>query len=245
MKKNYLFIIVISLIFVTSCNNTNSSTEQNGNFTSTTNKIYNIIGKNVVVRSGPGENHDKIINKKATEALGETNYCEVDNSVKIIIEETKGEWTKIKVVEPDWLSETHNGWIPTSNIQIDNNKNQITGTLDKNSYEIIKKVEKKVFTNYYVLIKIENLNEEIVNDFVAKFRKEYCLMSSNVNVYDTKSIIDLIEKYPLEGKEYINVADHFVAQSSFDSPETIWWYPFQDIKYKENGGNNWKKEKIK
>ena len=55
MKKNYLFIIVISLIFVTSCNNTNSSTEQNGNFTSTTNKIYNIIGKNVV-DYGPSQN---------------------------------------------------------------------------------------------------------------------------------------------------------------------------------------------
>lgn len=245
MKKNYLLIIVISLIFVISCNDKNSNTGQNKNDTSATNNIYNIIGKNVVVRSGPGENFDKIINKKATEALGETNYCEVDNSFRIIIEETKGEWSKIKVLEPDWLSETHNGWIPTANIQMDSNGAQITEALDKNSYEIIKKVEKKVVTNYYVLIKIENFNEEIVNDFVVKFRREYCSTSSNVNVYDTKSISDLIERYPLEGKEYIKVADHFVAQSSFDSPETILWYPFQDSKYKENGGNNWKKEKIK
>jgi hypothetical protein len=47
----------------------------------------------------------------------------------------------------------------------------------------------------------------------------------------------------LGNKDYLKVADHFVAQSTFDMND-VWLYPFQDIKYKELGGKNWKKKPI-
>jgi hypothetical protein len=40
----------------------------------------------------------------------------------------------------------------------------------------------------------------------------------------------LVTKYPIEGKEHIKVADHFVAMSSFDAMD-VWMYPYQDFKY--------------
>jgi hypothetical protein len=55
----------------------------------------------------------------------------------------------------------------------------------------------------------------------------------------------LIDSYPLVKNDYLKMADHFVASSSFDAPNSIMWYPFQDIQYKEYGGKNWKKEPIK
>jgi hypothetical protein len=53
----------------------------------------------------------------------------------------------------------------------------------------------------------------------------------------------LVTIYPLGNKDYLKVADHFVAQSTFDMND-VWLYPFQDIKYKELGGKNWKKRPI-
>ena len=63
--------------------------------------------------------------------------------------------------------------------------------------------------------------------------------------YDSKEIYPLCKQYPLEGNDYILVADHFISESSFDCPNEIWWYPYQDSLYKKYGGRNWKKEPIK
>jgi hypothetical protein len=52
-------------------------------------------------------------------------------------------------------------------------------------------------------------------------------------------------KYPLSDSEYLRIADQFIAESTFDAPNSVWMYPYQDIKYKELGGKNWKREPIK
>lgn len=208
--------------------------------------IYNIEGEDIVIRVGPGENYDKLINKKATEALGETHYAQVDYTVKVIIEESNGDWSKIKVVEPDWLSSSHIGWIPTKNIIMDKkDENEELEKLDPNSYEILKTEHNAAVENFHVLIKFSDFDKDKIFDFVKKFRNENCTRNCNIMVYDTKSILPLIDKYPLQGKEYIELADHFVAMSSFDAPNLKSWYPFQDFQYKEYGGKNWKKEEIK
>ena len=73
--------------------------------------IYKISGSEVNVRKGPGVNFSKIINQKATEILRTTQYITVDNSVTIYEECTQGEWSKIRVTDPDWLSKSHRGWV--------------------------------------------------------------------------------------------------------------------------------------
>jgi hypothetical protein len=117
--------------------------------------------------------------------------------------------------------------------------------LDKQTYEIMKTESRPAVTNYYVLIKMPDLNQEKVRVFISRFRSEIAIQKSNVYIYDSKSIQPLIDIYPLEGADYLNVADHFIAASVFELPDEMEWYPFQDLLYKEYGGTNWKKEPIK
>jgi hypothetical protein len=77
----------------------------------TNTKIYGIKGEDILIREGPGKQYPKIVNQKATDILKELEYIQVDNSCKVLVEETKDGWSKIRVVEPDWLNETHIGWI--------------------------------------------------------------------------------------------------------------------------------------
>lgn len=209
-------------------------------------EIYGIEGENIVIRKGPGDNYDKLINEKASEALKEIQYAQVDYSVKIIINETNGDWSKIRVIDPEWLYYTHIGWIPTKCILKGNTDSEsIIENLDSKDYEIIKTSHDSSVQNFHVLIKQKEFDNETVFQFVKRFRHEHCTMNCNVFVYDSKSILPLVDKYPLEGKEYLNLADHFISMSSFDAVNIKSWYPFQDLRYKEYGGKNWKKEPIK
>jgi hypothetical protein len=209
-------------------------------------EIFGITGEDIVIRTGPGDQFDKLINQKATEALGYTYYANVDYSFKVTIDEEKGEWSKIKVVEPEHLSASHIGWIPTKNIlKKSTNKEIVIENLNSKNYEILKTNHTPSVQNFHVLIKQKGFDKETVFLFVQRFRHEYCSKNSNVYVYDSKSILPLIDKYPLEGAEYLKLADHFVSMSTFDAKDIKSWYPFQDIQYKEYGGKNWKKEPIK
>ena len=74
---------------------------------------YDIDGEDIFIRRGPSEKFDRIVNEKASSVSTVTQYIQVDYSVKVIIIETNGNWSKIKVVDPSWLTDTHIGWIPT------------------------------------------------------------------------------------------------------------------------------------
>lgn len=86
------------------------------------NSIFGIEGEEIVIRKGPGNEFDKLVNQKATEILHKTQYASVDYTCKVEAIEEKNGWTKIIVVEPNWLSESHQGWIETKYIL--KNKNQ-------------------------------------------------------------------------------------------------------------------------
>lgn len=252
MKINLLNLL-ISLLFV-ACGN---SERQMGDGSSSINEEfllqdsngsnkYSIIGTGIALRDGPGNSSERLINKKASESLGETVFLEVDNSCKVEILERDKEWSKIAVVEPDWLKNTHIGWIESKNILTNDATNLSTdgGSINNNVYEIIKIEEEKLVTNFYVLWKGELISQQALNDFDKRFRKEYCKVSCNVSYYDTKSIESLIDVYPLSQKEYLKFADHFIGMSTMDSPAEIWYYPYQDIKYREYGGKNWKRDPL-
>jgi hypothetical protein len=70
-------------------------------------------GSDIYIRTGPRENADKIINEKATRILKRTEYISIDHSVKVYEECTQAGWSKISVIEPDWLRESHKGWVPS------------------------------------------------------------------------------------------------------------------------------------
>ena len=76
---------------------------------------FGISGEGIELRMGPGTNYEKVVNEKTSKILKKTIYASVDYSVNIVEEETKGNWSKIKVVEPSYLN-SHQGWIQTKYI---------------------------------------------------------------------------------------------------------------------------------
>lgn len=247
-KSLRLRLFIVFTLFSTvliSCQNNTQTQKETSVLREEKSKFYKLIGENITIYNGPGENFDKLINKNATELIGKTQYCNADNTFLVEVIEHKGEWTKIKTIQPEHLSDTYNGWIKTKFIKKDN-KPDVIKELDALSFEIIKEVKKPVVTNYHILIKQHDFNKEKANDFIKSFRKFKCKGDCNINLYDSKEIIPLIDKYTnLKDFEYLIFADHYIASSSFDAPESAWWYPYQDFKYKELGGKNWKKEPIK
>lgn len=252
---NKLLTATLTLIITTSifsCSqSTDSSTVKNDNANLSTveqapSKVYGIEGEDIPIRTGPGDKYDKIINEKATSAVRKTEYCQVDYSVKVEILEKKDKWTKIKVVEPDWLSNSHVGWIPAKYVlSKDSGDKHELAKLDPTEYEILKTRHNSAVENFHVLLKRKPSDKKSLHQFVEQFREETCTMNCNVNVYDSKTILPLIGVYPLPRKAYLKMADHLLSMSTFDAPEVRDWYPYQDFQYKEYGGKNWKKEPIK
>lgn len=248
MKKLLITALFVTL-FLVGCSKNIEITNSVPIKQEITPKIYSINWEGILIMKLPDLKSEKLVNKKATELLWETQYATVDYSVKVIIEEGSWSWSRIKVVEPEHLSSTHKWWIENKYIKdyqveddslVDKDKD-----LNKDAYEIIKTNHNSNVQNFYIYIKQKDFNLESVSDLIENLRKEICTKDCNIEIYDSKDISTLINKYPLEWKEYIKVADHFVAMSSFDAPSSVWWYPFQDFQYKEYGWTNWKKEPIK
>lgn len=72
---------------------------------------YNVIGSGIKIRKGPNESSDQIINQKATSILNRTEYITIDDTTTVFEECMKGEWSWIRVVEPEWLQDSHRGWV--------------------------------------------------------------------------------------------------------------------------------------
>lgn len=248
-----ILTLVLSTVFLSifSCSNVEQksvgidSTKAMDTVSKHKEEVYGINAEDVAIRKGPGLKFEKLINEKATETIGETQYCEVDFSTKVVILEKKKGWVKIKVVDPDWLSDTYIGWIPSDVIitKEDEDK-QSLGKLDPKDYEILKTRHNAALENYHVLLNRKKFDKNYAYQFIKAFRKEHCTRNCNVSLYDSKSVAGLIGVYPLEGKDYLKMADHLISISSFDATEVRDWYPYQDFRYGELGGRNWKKAPI-
>ena len=177
-------------------------------------KIVGIEGEGIIIHVSPSESSPKLVNRKATEATHKTQYCEVDYSVKIEVLETKGKWSRIIVVEPDWLTATHTGWIPSKYILGGLQDAGPVAKLKPEEYEIIKTKHNAAVQNYYVVLKRKKFDEKLVHEFVKFFRQKHCPTNCNVNVYDSKVILPLLDVYPLPKKDYLKVADHCTSYSS-------------------------------
>lgn len=56
---------------------------------------------------------EKIVNEKATRALGTTSYQSIDNSTTVETQCIDGDWARVRVATPEWLKE-HVGWVERS-----------------------------------------------------------------------------------------------------------------------------------
>jgi hypothetical protein len=252
MQKTLLLILFLSSLV--NCKKNNADINNNlkiskvdslefEDYNSDSEVVYEIKGENIFLRDGPGKNYKKLVNIKATDIIGETHYMQVDYTCTVAIDEEKNGWAKIRIIDPSHLSATHHGWIPLKSIIKD--PTQIPAVnLAKLKYEIISVTENNVSKNYNIYLGINNLSKNEISSFIKQFRERNCSTCS-ISIFDTKTIKDLIEVYPLSKNEYLKFADHFVAWSTFDAPKMVSFYPFQDSKYREYGGENFKEQKMK
>lgn len=250
ISKKLHFALLTVAIFAFSCSESKKIDDTKSTLPATEQlsekpiEIFGIGGENIPIRVGPGKKFDKKINEKATSSLGTTQYCEVDYTVKVKVLEVKDDWSKIQIVEPYWLTYTHIGWIPSKDIKTGKEK-VIEFELKQSHYEVLRTNHYSNIQNFDVLIKYKKFDKEYLYQFTKQFRSEKCTMRCNINLYDSKAIIDLLNVYPLNKNQYLKFADHYLSMSSFDAADVKSWYPFQDIQYKEFGGKNWKTDPIK
>lgn len=195
--------------------------------------IYD-VAKQSYLYAEPTTASKKLINQRATEVLREVQYLSIDNSCKVMILESQNEWSKICVYEPEWLRSSHIGWVKT-NVLITPNTNVTSETFYENKdYQILYKKNIGVTKNIRVLI-LKPFSKDQLAKLAKQIRnKEPYGDKCNVSIYDSKSIVPLIEKYPLSKQDYVKLADHFIYELYFDN--TSVYYPLVDIQYKEYGG---------
>lgn len=114
-SRNYLsWIIILALLamaILTPKAVLAESVRACGDADTKTGKVYKGKGSGINVRVGPGINFSKIINQKATRILKKTHYVTIDTSVTVYEECVQGVWSKIRVTKPDYLSQSHRGWV--------------------------------------------------------------------------------------------------------------------------------------
>lgn len=76
-------------------------------------KLFNIKSGVVELRSGPGRQYKKVMNKESLKTLKSAYFVSIDSTVKFTQDEVNGDWSRITVVQPDSLQETHQGWMMT------------------------------------------------------------------------------------------------------------------------------------
>lgn len=121
------------------------------------------------------------------------------------------------------------------------NKRVIVNRLDFDSFEILRtnhSIQIEVFDIWY---KSSNISSDAILSFVKAFIENVSTKKCLINIFSDKSILHLLGKYPLTKEEYLQYADCYIADYNYVTPDVIYPYPYQDIKYKEYGGNNWKK----
>ena len=102
------FLLILSANFTLA-----SDIQQCGNDSQSSGLKLRVSGNNINVRVGPGTKYGKVINQKASKIFRKTHYASIDQSVTVIEECTKSGWSKIRVIDPDYLSESHRGWVAT------------------------------------------------------------------------------------------------------------------------------------
>ncbi len=71
--------------------------------------IVSVIGSaGHTLRTSP--NGEKIVNEKATRAIGETTYQSIDNSTTVQLQCIDGDWARVQIATPEWLKEQV-GWV--------------------------------------------------------------------------------------------------------------------------------------
>lgn len=191
-------------------------------------EIYKIEGSQIVLRTGPGDDFEKLINEKVSGLINEIHYANVDGSTKIKLLNLKNGWAKVQVVEPEWLKETHIGWIPIKHV------------VEKQLNEILFEEINKNFLIYLLeSIKNKELIEKELNKLyffedangIYKFQEK--IKNKGIHVIDIVEFSDLVIFHTINKDLFIQISNQLneiKSQQEFIEGSDI-GKRFQDEKY--------------
>jgi hypothetical protein len=77
-------------------------------------KVFRVTGSDHELRAAPSADSARLINEKASGILKTTVYRSIDNSTKVLEECRQGAFSRVRVVDPEWIAQTHVGWVASS-----------------------------------------------------------------------------------------------------------------------------------
>lgn len=81
-----------------------------------TKKSYGVTGTEIYIRTEPSKKAAKVINQKATDIIKKPQYASIDDTTTVFEECTKGMWSWVRVTTPDWLQDSHQGWVESKHL---------------------------------------------------------------------------------------------------------------------------------
>lgn len=78
------------------------------------NQSYKVNVSGIELKTAPGPSSTRMTNEKATAALKRPIYLTIDNSTTVLEECSESGYSRVRVLEPDWLRETHIGWVAST-----------------------------------------------------------------------------------------------------------------------------------
>ncbi len=107
----HILNLVILITFLTACNSPNSPNKKKTN----ADKNFYTVASLIQLRISPSDTSKSVIDEINSSDIHK-EYCALDSSHLIVIVDTEDRWSKVKVIEPTYLSKTYIGWIPTDRL---------------------------------------------------------------------------------------------------------------------------------
>lgn len=85
-----------------------------------TGRSMTVSGESIPLRSSPNADSGKIVNQPATQIIGRMVYATLDYTTKVMEECTRSDWTRIRLIEPYWLQDSHVGWVQSNYLRAEN-----------------------------------------------------------------------------------------------------------------------------
>ncbi|REA63438.1 hypothetical protein DSL64_03035 [Dyadobacter luteus] len=111
--KNFIALLMISGLLISCSGNNQLKVESDATLLDqpADPELFAVSRYEVHLLTDPEPKVARIVNQKAAETLRETYYILVGRSLKITILSEYNEWVNVKVIEPNWLQNTHIGWM--------------------------------------------------------------------------------------------------------------------------------------
>lgn len=204
--KRILYLIILAFVLI-ACNSSNQVTEKKPNI----DKNFYTVASSVFILVSPSDTSNKVIDEINSSDIHK-EYCALDSSHLIVVVDTEDKWSKVKVIEPNYLSKTYIGWVPTNKLNkfIPNTKvsKQSTPPI---KYEVIN--EEKYETSYkaqlteYAFYKDSIFTEEALTNVVIGIYN----LNKDKNVFKAHDKATVVGVYLFTSKEAIKDKGDWIA----------------------------------